>query len=334
MTIPTSRANYRLGSLFSLLTAVLLAMQEPFSALAARRFSSPTFICLTQFALLLSVPLLTLPASSRRDFIALLSDANNLGKLAILFIVGLCGLFLYNIGLSSAHPLITAAILNLSPFWAVLVALIISGKAIPVSPPFFFGCFGVAFVGAMIVALSQIDASNGELVQDLVRSVLHSKWAYAIPIPIFFALSGTLVHEWFSEYDEAAAIAANFVVSAVILIPATLIISSLHVEQHQNFPPREQTMSAVLLLLLGTLAAAAAGRVYYQVALTTTNNDNGFVTMFFLLVPALSALITVPLSWWIIDLRFIAGPMFFAGLALITIPLLLFLLRGWQNFIA
>ena len=77
--------NYRLGSLYSLVTAVFLATQEPFSALAARRFSSPQFICLMQFALLLSVPLLTLPTASRRDFIALLSDARNLGKLAILF---------------------------------------------------------------------------------------------------------------------------------------------------------------------------------------------------------------------------------------------------------
>ena len=35
MTMPTRRTNYRLGSLYSLLTAVLLATQEPFSALAA-----------------------------------------------------------------------------------------------------------------------------------------------------------------------------------------------------------------------------------------------------------------------------------------------------------
>src|SRR5580693_6248521 len=103
MTIPTRstrRTNYRLGSLYSLLTAVLLATQEPFSALAAKRLSSASFICLTQFALLLSVPLLTLPAASRRDFLALLSDFRNLSKLAILFMAGLCGLFLYNIGLS------------------------------------------------------------------------------------------------------------------------------------------------------------------------------------------------------------------------------------------
>jgi drug/metabolite transporter (DMT)-like permease len=327
MTSSARGTNYRLGSLYSLVTAVLLATQEPFSALAAKRLSSSAFICLTQFALLLSVPLLTLPVASRRDFIALLSDIRNLGKLAVLFIVGLCGLFLYNVGLSSAHPIITAAILNLSPFWAALVALILSRKSIPVSPLVFFGCFGAAFLGAMIVAWSQIDASNDLLLRDLVDSVLHSRWAYAIPMPIFFALSGTLVGQWFSEYDEAATIAANFVVSAFILIPVTLFISHLHA----NFALDDQELSAILLLLLGTLAASAAGRVFYQVALTSTHNDNGFVTMFFLLIPALSSLITVPLSWLVPDLRFVIGPLFFLGLGMITIPLVLFLLKSWRS---
>jgi hypothetical protein len=84
-------------------------------------------------------------------------------------------------------------------------------------------------------------------------------------------------------------------------------------------------------LLLGTLSAAAAGRVFYQVALTTTDNDNGFVTMFFLLIPVLSTLITIPLSWWITELHVVVGPTFFVGLALVTIPLFFFLLKSWQG---
>jgi drug/metabolite transporter (DMT)-like permease len=325
MTIGSRRTNYRLGSLYSLLTAVLLATQEPFSALAARRLDSVYFILLTQFALLLSVPLLIMPAASRRDFGALLSDVRNLGKLLLLFIVGLCGLFSYNIGLSSTHPIITAAVLNLSPFWAVLVASVISKKAIPVSPLVFFGCFSVAFAGAMTVAWSQLKSSN--TLGELLESALHSKWSYAIPVPIFFALSGTLVGHWFSKYDEAATIAANFVVSGLILIPTTLFMSHLRLD----FSMSGQGLDAILLLLLGTFAAAVVGRVFYQIALTSTDNDNGFVTMFFLLVPALSALITVPLSWWIPDLHFVAGRAFFVGLLLITTPLLLFLLKSWQG---
>jgi drug/metabolite transporter (DMT)-like permease len=327
MTSPSPRANYRLGSLYALVTAVLVATQEPFSALAARRLSSSYFIFLTQFALLSSVPLLTLPRSSRRDFVRLFADIKNLGKLAVLFVFGLCGLLLYYVGLSSAHPIITATIFNLSPFWAALVAMAISRKPIPVSPSVFFGCFAVAFAGAMTVAWSQLDNTNGRLVSDIVESMLHSRWPYAIPIPIFFALSGSLVGKWFSNFDESAAIAANFVVSSFVLIPSIILLSRFH----PAFSIDEHTLPAILLLLLGTLAAAAAGRVFYQVALTTTDNDNGFVTMFFLLIPALSALITVPLSWWIPDLRFAVGPMFYAGLAAVTVSLLFFLLKSWQS---
>ncbi len=327
MPIPTRRADYRLGSLYSLVTAVLVATQEPFSALAARRLSSSYFIFLTQFALLLSVPLLTLPRSSRRDFIRLMANIRNLSRLAILFIFGLCGLLLYYVGLSSAHPIITATIFNLSPFWAALVAMVISRKTIPVSPYVFFGCFAVAFAGAMTVAWSQLDNTNGRLVSEIIESMLHSRWSYAIPIPIFFALSGSLVGKWFSDFDESAAIAANFVVSSFILIPSILLTSRFR----PTFSVDEHTFPAILLLLLGTLAAAAAGRVFYQVALTTTDNDNGFVTMFFLLIPALSALITVPLSWWIPDLRFVISPMFYVGLGLVTVSLLFFLLRSWGD---
>jgi hypothetical protein len=90
--------------------------------------------------LLFSVPLLTVSRASRRDFAAVLFDVRNWGKLAILFAVGITGLFLYNIGLSSAHPFIAAGVLNLSPFWAALVTLAVSRKSIPGSP----GLFSVA----------------------------------------------------------------------------------------------------------------------------------------------------------------------------------------------
>ena len=116
--------------------------------------------------------------------------------------------------------------------------------------------------------------------------------AAALPMPVFFALSGTLVYEWFSDYDEAGAIGANFVVSALVLPPTAAITSSLGQEAS---PLSEQSATAIVLLLAGTLTASAAGRPFYQLALTSTRNDNGTVTMFFLLIPAISALISWPL---------------------------------------
>jgi hypothetical protein len=132
----------------------------------------------------------------------------------------------------------------------------------------------------------------------LADSALHGTWLYAIPVPICAALSGTLICKWFAKYDESAAIAANFWVSTLILIPVTgFILYQQHsIDFGQEFP--------VILMIIGTIVAESIGRVAYQIALTFTANDNGFVTMFFLLIPALTALISLPLSWWISDLHF------------------------------
>jgi drug/metabolite transporter (DMT)-like permease len=124
--------NYRLGSLYGVITAFLYATQEPFSFLAARRLSTLQFVCLTQIALLISIPLVTWRPASRRDFIALLRDPSNYGKLAVIFAIGMSGLLLYNFGLANAHPIIISAILNLSPFWAAGVALALTRVPIPV----------------------------------------------------------------------------------------------------------------------------------------------------------------------------------------------------------
>jgi drug/metabolite transporter (DMT)-like permease len=312
-------ANYRLGAVYAFATATLLALQEPFSALAAHKLDSADFIAFTQVSLLASIPLLIARTEARRDFAALITDWRAWPKFAVLLGVGLCGLELYDLGLSSAHPIITAAVLNLSPFWAAIVAFAVSRKPLPRSPSLFFCCFSLAFLGAMLIAWSQINLDPTRLLSDVIRSALQSHWIYALPMPIMFALSGTLVYVWFQDYDESAAIGVNFLVSGVVLIPAAIV--------HAHFRAASisgENVPAILLLLIGTLASSAAGRVFYQAALSATRNDNGFVTMFFLIIPALSALVSWPLSFWIRDLGFRPNSIFLAGLALVTAPLLLF----------
>ena len=161
---------------------------------------------------------------------------------------------------------------------------------------------------------------RGSVHQD---SLVHGSWKYAIPIPIFFALSGTLVGWWFRGFDEAGSIAANFVVSAGILIPAALIMGGWPV------PSGSEGNFAALLLLVGTLAAGAAGRVVYQMALTATENDNGFVTMFFLFVPGSVVthfLCSVRDGFLISTSQ--PNSMFFVGLALVAAPLLVFSMKS------
>ena len=320
---PEHRINYKLGSFYAVITALLLSTQEPFSFLAAKHLSVIQFVFLTQVALLLSIPLLSLRRTSRRDLILLLGNAGNYGKLGVLFAVGMVGLLMFKLGLSNAHPIIISAIINLQPFWAALVALLIVRVPIPVSPAIFFGCLVSAFLGAMAVAWSQVGEADRPELGQLADSALHGTWLYAIPVPICSALGGTLVGKWFARYDESAAIAANFFVSALVLVPATGFI--LYQRSDLHFGP----VFPIILMVTGTIVAASVGRVLYQIALSVTGADNGFVTMFFLLIPALTALISLPLSWWISDLHFAVSLMFYIGLVVVSTSLLFFSLKSW-----
>ena len=317
------RINYKLGSVYAVFTALLLSVQEPFSFLAAKRLSITHFVFLTQVALLMSIPLLIARRRSRNDLILLLGNAANYGKLGVLFPIGMMGLLLFKLALSNAHPIIISAIINLQPFFAALVALLIAKVPIPVSPTIFFGCLISAFLGAMAVAWSQVGEANRPEWSQLAESAMHGTWLYAIPVPICSALGGTLVCKWFAKYDESAAIAANFLVSALVLIPAAGFIlywrSDLHFAQ----------VVAVILMIAGTIVAASVGRVLYQIALSVTSNDNGFVTMFFLLIPVLTALISLPLSRWISHLHFAVSWMFYVGLVVVSTSLLFFSLKSW-----
>ncbi len=149
--VPTAKTNFQLGTIYSMATAALLATQEPFAALAAKRLPPLSFVCLTQTALLLSVPVLTATARSRHDFSALLFTPRNLGKLGILFLIGVAGLLLYNSGLRNAHPIIVAAMTEpVSVLGGHHVAKIVSGKAIPISP--------LVFMAVLLGGLRQRDA--------------------------------------------------------------------------------------------------------------------------------------------------------------------------------
>jgi hypothetical protein len=192
---------------------------------------------------------------------------------------------------------------------------------IPIAPLAFFCCLGAAFFGAMAVAWSQLAGGGG----DMLDSFFRGSWVFAIPIPIFSALNGTLIGKWFANYEEPAAIAVNFVAPAAVLIPFTTYALASNGELSFAQAP------AILLMMFGTIVAASVGRVFYQVALTATGGDNGYVTMFFLAVPALTGLVSLPMSWAIPELRFEINPVYLIGLALIAVSLLFFTFRSWQE---
>jgi drug/metabolite transporter (DMT)-like permease len=247
-------------------------------------------------------------------------------NLAVIFAIGMSGLLLYNFGLRNAHPIIISAILNLSPFLGG------RGGAADIQG----SDSGLADNFLQLLRRRVYRGNGGRLEPDRRRQQAddqrvgcqlpaHGSWVYAIPVPLCSALGGTLIGRWFAKYEESAAIASNFLVANVVLIPATLFL--LYLRSELQF----DQIVAIILMIIGTIVAASVGRVFYQIALTVTGADNGFVTMFFNLVPALTALISLLLSWRIADLHFAADPMFFLGSALIAVSLLLFSLKSWRQ---
>src|ERR1700733_9350043 len=211
------RSNLFLGGLYALTTAALLATQAPLSFLAAKQLSVAVFIGATELILLLCVPFMLRTRRSREHFVALLSSASNLAKFGVLLLIGLIGIVLYVFGLGRGHPIVIAAVLNLDPFWAAVIAYLVAGQKIPTSLLTFTLCLIASFVGAMLLAVSQTDAQSIGLQMFDSGSFLAP--GLALPVPILWALSGTLVGKWFSDFDDYACIAVTFTMAAAVVVP-------------------------------------------------------------------------------------------------------------------
>jgi hypothetical protein len=212
--------------------------------------------------------------------------------------------------------------LNLDPFWAAVVAYLVAGKKMPTSwAPFAF-CLVVAVAGAMLLAFSQTKDQSMSLQMFSSDSLVAT--ALALPVPVLWALSGSLVGKWFSNFDEAACIAVTFTTAAVVVVPIALAIALAR----SGFDLSFHLMPAIALLTLGTILSTGFGRVVYQKALTMTDNNNGFVSMFLLLIPAVTCLISLGMSPWIKELSFTVSPVFFVGMVLIAAPILIY---SWQS---
>jgi hypothetical protein len=312
--------RYRIGTFYALATAGLYATQEPLSFLAARQLPAAEFVLFTQFALLLSLPLLLAKSASRSDLAAILRRKDSYPRLGVILTISTIGLLLYNFGLGGSHPVIISATLSLAPFWGALAALGIAKVPIPGSILLFLGCLAGAAVGAVVVAWSQSAETNDA--SSILDALRKGGWVIAIPVPICTTLAATLVGKWFGKYDESAAITANFLFANAVMIPATLAL--LFWQGRFTSAGGE----AILLLIAGTILAASIGRLCYQIALSATGGDNGFVSMFLNLLPALSALVAYSLSFWLPDLRFRPNALYFAGLMLIGTSLLVFSVKS------
>jgi hypothetical protein len=127
---------------------------------------------------------------------------------------------------------------------------------------------------------------------------------------------------WFKDYDQSGAVAAALFVPTLAVIPLCALYL---MKSGQGFALEPLP---ALMLVAGTMIAAALGRLCYQLALRATQGDNGFVTMFFLLAPALSGIYSWALSPFVKSLSFRPDALYFIGLAVTAVSLLFFLQKA------
>ena len=218
--------------------------------------------------------------------------------------------------MAGGHPIVIAAVLNLDPFWAAVIAYLIAGKKIPTSFFTFALCLIVSFVGAMLLAgepnerpihwsadvqfwfifrpssplIKSRTSRLGTLCWGLLPALpqyvdvrkqgtdfINGLLGLALPVPVLWALSGTFVGKWFSDFDEYACIAVTFTMAAVVVVPIALAIAYTQ----SGLQLTTDVLPALALLAIGTILATGFGRVLYQRSLTITDNNNGFVSVFF-----------------------------------------------------
>jgi drug/metabolite transporter (DMT)-like permease len=220
VTSVPEKPNLKLGATLAVATAFLIAAQAPFSLLATKSISLPAYVLVTEIAQLCCVPFMLRSGQARKDFRSLILQRENVPKFSLLLAIGMISLLLFAFGLGKGHPVVISAVLNLDPFWAALVAFFIAGKTIPTSSRTFGICLVIAFIGALIIAVSQSD--SGSLTSIGLASFVGA--GIAMPVPILAALSGTLIGKWFPKVDNSATLAVTFLTAAVPTIPITLAI--------------------------------------------------------------------------------------------------------------
>ena len=280
------------------------------------------FIGVTELVLLLCVPFMLRTRRSREHFLALLSSVSNLVKFGVLLLIGLIGILLYVFGPGRGHPIVIAAVLNLDPFWAAVIAYLVAGKKIPTSLLTFTLCLIVSFIGAMLLAVSQTDAQTIWSADVRYWLISGPKTGASRPCPV-----GAQRH-----------VRRQMVFGLRRLCMHSRDIRDGRRGRHSHYAGDRLSQSgvqlttdalpALALLAIGTILATGLGRVLYQRALTITDNNNGFVSVFFLLIPAFTCLLSLGMSPWIKELKFPVGPLFFLGLGLVGAPILVFL---WQS---
>jgi hypothetical protein len=198
---------------FGLAAAFLYAAQHPLSKPAASRLgdswsASASLLLIVQVAMvLIGLVIAAWSPRIRSAIVAILRDTANWGKLFLLSTIGLASIGLYIVNMHALSPILMAVVLNMFPFWNLIVTSIVQKRW-----PGLLPVVVIATVAASLLIVTALFDPTFQLSNFVFR------FAAISLVPIFYSVHYNLQAKYFAKHDTFAFVLAANLFDAPIVI--------------------------------------------------------------------------------------------------------------------
>lgn len=270
--------------LFGLTAALLYAIQHPLSKPAANRLGASlpaigSLLLVCEVAILLfGVAACVVHPETFAHVRKILRSRGNLGKLIFLSTIGLASLTIYLANMHMFPPVLMAVILNLFPFWNVIITAVIDRRRPRAHPVLVIGIVAALMLFTSVYFDPQFRLS-GFVAQFAVISI----------VPIVYSIHYNMQSRYFADYKPFAFVLAAYLIDAPIVM-LILIGFGFYVDLPVASPGFFQL--DILLYVVGTIASSIGARTMLQKGGLSGPEGKIWTPFFTFLTPAMTAMVS------------------------------------------
>lgn len=277
------------ASTLGVLAAVAYATQHPLQQPLLRDIVSPfdslAFAVLSsELVGILVIFCLVLFKGSRHEVLRLLAEPLIFFRLFLIAALNSLSLLLYFVAIRTYDVVPVSTILNLFPFYALIVSAIVWKTTPRLSSTLIFGA-----VAASIIVIGASDPN-----QTPASSI--ARFLFVSLVPVIFSVVQTAKTKWFEGYGAITYVSVVTVFDAVIFVPAALIVlgcsDSFAISQVLERP------LSLSVFCVGAVLSGFIAQYLLQRALRVNASSIDYATAPFFLIPMLSGLIGVLLRFF------------------------------------
>ena len=283
---------------YSLLAAVLYAIQHPFSKPLVGLNQVPAgterlLLVSAAVALLAVMIVLACNRDLARTFVAIVLDIRRYRILLMTIVSGAVSMLVYIFYLGKFHPNVVTLFLNTSPIWAALVGAGLQRWSPDPNykapgAPFYCGS-ALIFCVLCFAVWYESQAPLGRFVGELSRALP------MVIIPILVMMNFQLRQKFLPmQLGATAPVFINIVFAAIILAAYSAVV--IQSTPGASFAPVVEA-DAILLYVLGTVGSTVAAHVVFQRAVNLSlGSGGGYVASYNFLISAFAVAIGLALS--------------------------------------